>query len=204
MQDISILIPEDISNLQLLSPELLTFYKNFEERVLWLDSEVTDYFLEFGRYIIQWNREDKGIPVEDRKPIKLMFFSQGGLLSVNNTMIDLIKLSKTPIYGYNIGEASSAGCFMFMACHKRYALKQAVFLLHKGSGGFAGSYEEVVAQVLEYQRQIEELTQFIREHSNIPEEVLEENLSTEWFVTASEAVDFGFVDAIITDIDEIL
>jgi ATP-dependent Clp protease protease subunit len=204
MQDISILLPERLETMSLPSPELLTFYKNLEERTLWLDTEVTDYFLEYGRYIIQWNREDKGKPIEDRKPIKLMFFSPGGLLSVNNTMIDLIKLSKTKIYGYNLGEASSSACYMFMACHKRFSVKQGVFLLHKGSGGFSGNYEEIISQVYEYQRQIEELTKFIKENSNIPDDVLEENLSTEWFVTAQQGVEYGFVDEIITDIDDLL
>lgn len=201
---INVSIPQNLENMQLPSPELLTFYKNLDERTLWLDTEVSDLFLEYGRYIVQWNREDKDIPVGDRKPIRLMFFSPGGDLSVNNAMIALIKLSRTPIYGYNINMAYSSGCFMFMACHKRFALPGSVFLLHRGSGGFSGSYDEVVAQVIEYQRQIDELGKFILENSRIDDKTLEENLGSEWYVTAQEAYDkYGFVDKIIESLDEI-
>ena len=40
-----IAIPAEVANLQLPSPELVTFYRNLENRMLWLDSEVDDYWL---------------------------------------------------------------------------------------------------------------------------------------------------------------
>ena len=45
--EIRIAIPQEVQNLQLPSPELITFYRNLENRVLWLDSDVNDYWLEF-------------------------------------------------------------------------------------------------------------------------------------------------------------
>ena len=95
--ELNITLPKEVENLQLPSPELVTYYRNLENRVLWLDTEVSDYWLEFSRNIIEWNREDKNTPVEQRKPIRLMFFSYGGSLDINNTLVDTIKLSKTPI-----------------------------------------------------------------------------------------------------------
>jgi hypothetical protein len=88
MQDISIILPEDIANMSLPSPELITNYKNFENRVLWLDSDVDNYYLEYERNIIQWNREDKekNIPVDKRVPIKLMIHSYGGNLDINTSL----------------------------------------------------------------------------------------------------------------------
>jgi len=205
MQDFAIAIPSSLENMQLPSPELIAFYKNLENRTLWLEGEVNDYFLEYGRYIIQWNREDKGIPVNERQPIKLMFFSPGGDLDVNNAIIDLIEMSKTPVYGYNMGVAQSAGCFMYMACHKRFAMPNATFLLHQGSSALQGNYNEVVATVIEYQRQVEKLEEFVKKHSGIDEETLAENIGTEWFVTAQDAFElYHFVDEIITDIDMVV
>lgn len=201
-----ILIPESVENLQLPAPELITYYKNLENRIIWLDSEVDDIYLEYGRYIIEFNREDKGIPVEERKPIKLMIMSPGGSLAINNAMIDLIKLSKTPVYGYNIGTADSAACFIFMSCHKRFAMPKSTFLLHKGStSNMAGTYDQVAAEMEEYERLIGELAKFIINHSSIDVDTLAENLGGEWYITAEEAhMDYGFVDAIIEDIDELL
>ena len=203
--EIQISIPKDVENLQLPSPELLTYYQNLTHRVLWLDSEVDDYWLEFSRKIIEWNREDKGIDAKNRKPIMLMFFSYGGSLDVNNQLIDTIKLSTTPIYGVNVGQACSAGCFIYLACHKRYAFPNATFLIHQGGGdGFSGTYAQVVAAVMEYQRKIEELENYLRENTSIPDEVLAENITTEWFLTADEAIQYGMCERIIESLDEVI
>jgi ATP-dependent Clp protease, protease subunit len=205
MNEMQITIPKEVENLQLPSPELITYYKNLENRVLWLDTEVDDYWLEFSRKIIEWNREDKGVTVNDRKPIKLMFFSYGGSLDINNALIDTIKMSKTPVWGINVGQACSAGCFIYLSCHKRLSFPNATFLIHQGGGdGFSGTYNQVVAAVMEYQRKIEELEQYLKDNTKIPEDVLAENITTEWFLNTKEALKYGICDKIITSLDEIL
>lgn len=205
MQDIKVMLPENLETVKLPDPEILTYYRNIENRVLWLDSDVDDIWLQYERQIIEWNRDDYGKPSEERVPIKLCFYSYGGDLDINESFISLIKLSKTPIIGINMGQACSAGCFIFMACHKRFALRGARFLLHQGSAqNISGTYEQVVSCVMEYQRQIENLSKYIKEHSTIPDDVLEERIATEWYMTADEAVEYGICDAIVSDIDEIL
>ena len=205
MEEINVSIPKSIENMQLPNPELLTYYRNLENRVLWLDSDVDAYWLEFSRKIIEWNRDDKDIPVEQRKPIKLMFFSYGGSLDINNAMVDTIKLSKTPIYGINVGQADSAGCFIYISTHKRFSFPHATFLIHQGGGdGFSGTYSQVVAAVMEYQRKIDDLEAYLKENTTIPDDLLEEKITTEWYLSANEALDYGITDKIITSLDEIL
>lgn len=203
--ELNITLPKNIENLQLPSPELVTYYRNLENRVLWLDSEIDDYWLEFSRKIIEWNREDKDIPIDQRKPIRLMFFSYGGSLDINNTLIDTIKLSKTPVYGINVGQACSAGCFIYLACHKRFAFPNATFLVHQGgTEGISGTYNEVVSYIMEYQRKIEELIVYLKENTKIPDDILEEKIDTEWFISAQEAVQYGICEKIIESLDEVL
>ena len=199
-----ITIPMGLENMELPDPSLLTFYRNVEERTLWLDSDIDESTVEYGRFILQWNREDKGKPTEERKPIKIMFFSNGGDLDVNNSLIDIIKMSKTPVYGYNMGKACSAGCFIFMACHKRYAMPHSTFLLHKGSASFEGTFDEVASHMTEYQRSVDELCSYIMDNSKITKEKLDENIWSEWFVTAKEAVELGIADEIVKDIEDVI
>ena len=200
---LDISIPQSVENLQLPDAALITYYKNLEKRILWLDSEVDDYFLEYGKYILQWNQEDAGKPTEERTPIRLLFFSPGGSLDINNAMIDIIKQSNTKVIGINMGIAQSAGAFIYLACHERLTMPKAGFLLHRGSGNFGGTYDEIMCQVMEYQRQMEELEKYVLENTNIDEETFADNFGTEWFIPAKEAVDFGIAHKIITDIDEI-
>lgn len=45
-------IPSEIENVQLPTPELLTFYKDKEHRCLWIDDEINNLSLEICRLII--------------------------------------------------------------------------------------------------------------------------------------------------------
>lgn len=202
---IEILIPKDVENLVLPAPELLTFYKNINERILWLDAEVDNYCLEFIRYILSWNQEDKDVPMESRKPIKLLIHSYGGDLDINNSLIDIIKMSQTPIYGYNMGAACSAACFIFIACHKRFTMPNAYFLIHKGSSNnIGGTFDQVISEIQEYQRKIDTLSEYIMTNTKIDEQTFDENIDTEWFISANQSVEYGISDSIITSINEII
>lgn len=203
---VDIAIPQNVENLQLPDPSLLQFYRNYENRILWIDDEITTMTLEYAKMIMQWNFDDKAndIPIEERVPIKVIFFSPGGDLEVNNCLVDTIQLSKTPVIGVNVGMAASSGCFIYLACHKRYTFPTAEFLLHRGAGRFEGTYDIVISAIMNYQRQIEELGNFVLSHTNIPEEIFEENFATDWYLSAKEAIEYGVADKIITSLDEIL
>ena len=203
---LDIAIPKDAENLQLPDPSLLQFYKNYENRIIWIDDEITTMTLEYAKMIMQWNFDDKrnGIPVEDRVPIKVIFFSPGGDLEVNNCLVDTIQLSTTPVIGINVGMAASSGCFIYLACHKRYTFPTAEFLLHKGAGQFSGNYNDVVAAILNYQRQIQDLGNFVLSRTKIPEDTFYENFENDWYLSATEAVEFGVSDGIIKSLDEII
>lgn len=203
---LDIAIPENVENMQLPSPELLTFYKNFKDRILWIDNEINDYSIEYAKYIMQWNRDDKlaGIKKEDRKSIKLLFFSPGGDLNVNNMLVDTIALSETKVIGINCGMAASAACFIYLSCHERLTLPNAQFLIHQGAGSFEGTYDIVVSAITNYQKEIENLGKFVLSRTNIPEDVFYENFITDWYIDANEAIKYGLCSKIITSLDEII
>lgn len=206
MESINVLIPQNAETMQLPDPGLLSFYKDFEDRILWIDEEINENTLEYAKMIIQWNREDKtnGIKKEDRQKITLIFFSPGGDLNVNNCLVDTITLSETPIVGINVGMAASSGCFIYLACHERYTFPKAEFLLHKGFGTFSGGYNELVAALLNYQRQIEDLGEFVLSRTKIPRELFDQNFESDWYLSAREAVELGVADRIITSLDKIV
>lgn len=201
-----IAIPQDVENLQLPDPSLLQFYRNYENRILWIDDEITTLTLEYAKMIMQWNFDDKknNVPIDTRIPIKIIFFSPGGDLEVNNCLVDTIQLSETKIIGINVGMAASSGCFIYLACHERYTFPTAEFLLHKGAGQFSGGYNEVVSAIMNYQRQIEELGEFVLSRTNIPKEEFDENFATDWYLSANEAIKYGVAEKIVTSLDEIM
>ena len=86
----------------------------------------------------------------------------------------------------------------------RSAFPTAEFLVHKGGGSFAGNYNEVVAAIMNYQRQIEELGNFVLSRTKIPEDVFYENFDNDWYLSASEAIKYGVAEKVIKSLDEII
>ncbi len=78
MNDLTVVLPKGVENLQLPDPELITFFNDLERRRFWKDSEIDNYYLELIRKILEWNEEDEknNLSIEERKPIKLFFSSR--------------------------------------------------------------------------------------------------------------------------------
>ena len=203
MEGMNIIIPKAIENVQLPDPELRNYYVDLEHRTFWLDEEVTPYLLELIKYIVRWNAEDSATPVDKRQPIRIYFFSPGGDLDVNYALIDTIKMSKTPIIGINIGQCASAAAYIFLSCHKRYMLPHAYFILHQGSGTLSGTFEQICAQMEDYQQQVEELATFVLEHTTYSEEAVAEKIVGEWYIRKDEALENGVVHGVITDVSQL-
>ena len=206
MDNITLNIPQPLENMNLPNPELLTYYSDLEKRIIWLEEEVTECTLEFVRKIIEWNREDEmnGLEPKDRKPIKIFFFSPGGDLDVNYALIDTIRLSKTPVYGINIGRCCSAAAYIYLSCHHRYMMNHSYFAFHQGSSQLSGSYNEVVAIMNDYQGQVAELSNLMKERTLYTEEEIMDNIVTEWYVRKEEALEKGVCHEIINDISVLL
>ena len=204
MEYVEVQIPKEIANQTLPDPELRNFYLDLENRTFWLDNEVTPYLLELVRYIARWNKEDKKVPIKQRKPIRIFIFSPGGDLETYRSIADVIQLSKTPVVGINMGMAYSAAAMIFLSCHTRLMLPSASILFHKGSGNLGGSFNEVYAAMIEYQKQVEELSNIIEKNTTYSLEEIEENMNGDWYIRADEALKHGVCHKIIDNIEEIM
>ena len=149
-----------------------------------------------------WNRYDDehNIPVEEREPIKIYIDSCGGSLSDSFTIIDSIKMSKTPVIGIANGVAYSGGFFIFISCDKRIAYPHASFLFHEGStqtGGTSSQFENYTAF---YKRQLNQLKDIVLENTNITEEEYEKIRRDDVWFNAKDGVEKGFVDEIAEEL----
>lgn len=200
--EITLPVLPQTANWQLADPSLVNFYSDLENRTYWLSDEINNYTFDLVQYIIRWNQEDKGVPVEQRKPIRIIIDCPGGHLSISETVSNIIKMSKTPIYGIALGYVASGASVIYLSCHKKFALPNSVFVLHKGGcSGVSGTYDEIVAFARDYEKQMETLIDFYITNTNYTEEEIEENIQTDWYIRTEEALEKGIVDELITDID---
>lgn len=209
MDNITITLPETIKpNLQLPDPALVQIYRDRENRTIWMLGEIGEEVFDWVDFILDVNREDtvNNIPIEQRKPIKCLISNRGGSVDAANTLIDIISISKTPIYGYAIGMCASAASMIYLACHKRFALPSVTFLFHQGScSNLSGNYSELKSFMDDYQTDIRNLTEFYKAHTTYAPELIEEKLSKgDWYIRVPEALQNGVVDTTINEINELL
>lgn len=208
MDDIMITLPETINpNLQLPDPALIQIYRDRQNRTIWMLDEIGEEVYDWVDFILDVNREDEKnqIPVAQRKPIKCIIANHGGSAEAANTLVDLISISKTPIYGYAIGMCASAASMVYLACHKRFALPSVTFLFHQGScSNLSGNFSELKSFMDDYQTDIKNMTEFYKNHTTYAPEYIEDKLSKgDWYIRTAEALDNGIVHKLITDINEL-
>lgn len=201
LENMLLAIPESIENLQLPSPELLSYYQDESNRTFWIDGEIDGNLTEFSKLIIKYNKEDKDKPIEERKPIKIFITSPGGNLDETLAFIGLIGISKTPVYTIDAGWAYSAAGLILMAGHKRFALPNTECLIHSGSGSLGGSFEQTKEQMKNYKALIDKMREFILSHTTIDAKLFKKQSAKDWYINTEEMLKYGIVDAIVDDLD---
>lgn len=152
-------------------------------------------------YIRFWNDYDKkhNIPIEKREPIKIYIDSCGGSLTDTFTIIDSIKMSKTPVWTIAIGCVYSGGFFTFISGHKRIAYPHASFLFHEGSTGTSGTSSQFENYTAFYRKQLNQLASIVLNNTKITEEEYKDIRKDDVWYDVIDGVEKGFVDEILEE-----
>lgn len=194
----------DIGKLNLPDPDTLEYYRHINDRVIYWNTDVDECLIDYSLKIMDWNREDKTIPVADRKIIKVYVNSDGGDLESVMNFINVMQLSKTPVHTIAMAKVYSAGGLMLMAGSKRFIFQDTQFLLHDGSTGAFGNTGKVMDN-LEFTKKIEEKTKaFVLKNTKIDSKSYDKNYRRDWWMFSDDMIKYGIADVIITDLDEIL
>ena len=206
LQILDIVIPSDVVDVKLPSPDLLDLYTDRDNRVIYVDYIIDENLMrEVGRQIIEYNRADKCVPVEKRKPIVILINSNGGCLESTYATIAIMEASSTPIITVNTNCAYSAAGLILMAGHKRYCMPRSQVLIHSGSAqGISGSFEEVQENAKSYKKMIEEMREFIISKTKIDKALMKKKQSCDWYLSTEQQVELGCVDEVLSSLDSIL
>lgn len=172
------------------------------ERIIALREIEEDTGNIFEAMIRFWNRvdEENNTPIAERKPIKILIDSDGGLLLSALTIIDAIKLSKTPVWTINIGKAYSGGFLVFLTGNRRISYPSATFLFHEGSNTVGGDAHKFQNQADFYKELRKYVKRIILSHTKITEEKYNEKQKDDWWFFADEGIEYGIVDEIATEL----
>lgn len=138
--------------------------------------------------------------------IALWIHCPGGSVPSMLAIRDIMRLVPCDVATVDLGMAYSAGQFLLSAGTKgkRRALPHAKVLLHQGSAGIGGTAVDVELQADDLRQMRDTVLGLIAEDTGQPmERVFEDSLHDHWY-SAQEALDYGFIDAIVSDFDEIM
>lgn len=196
-------VPESVANMQLPDPTLRDYYLDEQDRVFWLNQQVEMCAEDLIKMILRCNREDKGKPVEDRKPIKIFIDSPGGDVTFMFSIISLIDISKTPVWTINYCTAYSAAGEILASGHKRFAFPGSHVMLHNGSTSFGGQVDQVKSMEKYFDSISKKATAHLLEKTKIDPKKLKKKAITDWFMDENEALENGIIDKIIYDFEEV-
>lgn len=180
--------------------EIMTYDE--EEEGLYYDASIMSKMIE---NIIEFNRQDKGISPEKRDPIRLYINSPGGDVTEGFALVSAMKLSKTPIYTINVGECCSMAFLICIAGTRRFSLQDSIFMMHEPSGLTVGKFSDMEDKVdfnRKYNNQI--IKKHIMDHSKMKPAKYNAVSKKDFYMLSDEALKYGFIDEIVSDIDDIL
>lgn len=143
---------------------------------------------------------------ENHSPINMYINSPGGVIYAGFAIYDTMKILKSPISTIAVGFSGSMGTVILTAGAKgrRYALPHATVHMHPAGGGSKGYTEDVRIAYLEQERLQNQLFYIIGKHSNHKQEEIEEMFRRDRFMNAAEAKDYGLVDEVLGDMDDLI
>lgn len=140
-----------------------------------------------------------------RDDIGFWISSPGGSVPAMLAIRDVMRLIPNDVSTVNVGMAYSAGQFLLSAGTKgkRYSLPHAKVLLHQGSAGIGGTAADIAIQADDLRHTRDTVLAAIADDTGQDVATIERDSRRDRWFTAADAVAYGFVDRVITHVDDI-
>ncbi len=174
------------------------FNRLLKDRIIWMGEEVKDDMANrICAQMLMLAAED---PNQD---IWLYINSPGGSITAGMAIYDTMQLIQPDVATVGLGMCASMGQFLLSSGTKgkRFLTSHARVLMHQPSGGIGGTTTDVrinAELIMDMKKTMSELT--AEQTGHTVEEIYRDNEYDHWF-TAPEALEYGFVDKIITTHD---
>lgn len=136
---------------------------------------------------------------DSAKDIQIYINSPGGSVYAGLGIYDTMQIIKPDVATICTGIAASMGAVLLVAGEKgkRSALKHSRVMIHQPSGGAQGVASDMEINLREMLKLKKELYDIISEHSGQTYEWVEKASDRDYWMTSSEAKDFGMVDEVL-------
>ena len=137
-------------------------------------------------------------------PVHLYVNSPGGHVTSGLAIYDTMQYVKPEVSTICIGQAVSMAAVLLAsgAAGRRYALPHSRVMIHQVLGGVQGQASDIEIHAREIVRVREQLNSILEKHTGQTLARIASDTDRDYFMTASDSIDYGIVDAIITEREE--
>ncbi|GAB3520155.1 ATP-dependent Clp endopeptidase, proteolytic subunit ClpP [Photobacterium proteolyticum] len=169
-----------------------------KERVIFLTGQVEDHMANL--VVAQLLFLESENPDKD---IFLYINSPGGSVTAGMSIYDTMQHIKPNVSTFCMGQACSMGAFLLAggAPGKRFCLPNSRVMIHQPLGGFQGQASDIQIHAQEILTIKKRLNNLLAEHTGQPLEVVERDTDRDNFMSAEQAVEYGLVDAVLSNRD---
>ena len=142
---------------------------------------------------------------DGKRDISLYINSPGGSVTAGMAIYDTMQFVDCDVATYALGLAASMGQFLLSAGTrgKRFALPHARILMHQPSAGVAGTASDIQIQAEQFKLTKREMAALIAEQTGQTVEQVEKDSDRDRWFTAQQALDYGFVDHVVSRVEQI-
>ena len=165
-----------------------------ENRIIFLQGEIYDGNAnELVMKLLYLQSENR------RKDIHFYINSPGGSVTATLAIYDTMQMITPPVATYCVGLAASGGAVLLAggAPKKRYALKHSKVMIHQPHGGVGGQVSDIEIQANEIIRTRQALNEILAEHTGKSAEEIAKACDRDYYMSATEAMEYGIVDDIL-------
>jgi ATP-dependent Clp protease protease subunit len=134
------------------------------------------------------------------KDIHLYINSPGGSVTAGMGIYDTMQYIKPDVSTICVGMAASMGSILLTAGAKgkRYALPNSEVMIHQPLGGVRGQATDIKIHADWIIKTKQKLNQIYVHHTGQPYEKIEKDTDRDFFMSASESLQYGLIDKVIT------
>lgn len=170
------------------------FSRLLKERIIFLGGEVSDVTADLiVAQLLFLEAEDPD------KDIQIYINSPGGSVSAGFAIFDTMQYIKPDVSTICVGRAASMGAFLLAAGTKgkRFALPNADVMIHQPLGGAQGQAEDIYIQATKIIQVRQQINEILAERTGQPLEKIAKDTDRDFYMTATEAVEYGIIDEVI-------
>lgn len=142
---------------------------------------------------------------ENDNPVYLYIDSPGGDADAGFAIFDMIRFVKAPVYIIGMGLVASAAALVLLAVPKerRLGFTNSHYLIHQPLSGIKGVATEIEIHAQELIKMRARINQVISAQCSQPLEKVEKDTDRDFWLDGNEAVEYGLINRIITNRDEL-